>query len=318
MTTLEHTELDMYEEFAFYAKPKRTAGIIHPDRQDDLDFVYRAMKEVDAIAFAYASPRLRDTTTLAILAVSKRPSLLSVVSDRLRHAPCVVDAAIRTDARLTRELVKTVNVDGTAMHNFGALLCYATDAFKADKDVVLRAVTQYGPSLAHASVEMRDDAEIVATAVASDGEALQYASERLRADAQVVFKAVKNCGLALRFAAPSLVCSNLPLVHAAIARDGMVLAEVVRMASSESTFISQVHASFLYEAVQSNGHALSLLSPDKRSDLEWVLTAATSRGMAVQHALSPARFTIYFGYALHNMEFAAWAAMYAGCRAYPK
>lgn len=33
------------------------------------------------------------------------------------------------------------------------------------------------------------------------------------------------------------------------------------------------------------------------------------------HALSPSRFTIYFGYALHNMEFAAWAAMYAGCKA---
>ena len=33
------------------------------------------------------------------------------------------------------------------------------------------------------------------------------------------------------------------------------------------------------------------------------------------HALSPSRFTIYFGYVIHNMEFCAWAAMLAGCKA---
>ena len=33
------------------------------------------------------------------------------------------------------------------------------------------------------------------------------------------------------------------------------------------------------------------------------------------HALSPSRFTIYFSYVIHNMEFCAWAAMLAGCKA---
>ena len=33
------------------------------------------------------------------------------------------------------------------------------------------------------------------------------------------------------------------------------------------------------------------------------------------HAQSPSRFTIYFGYVIHNMEFCAWAAMLAGCKA---
>ncbi|KAL1526830.1 hypothetical protein AB1Y20_015522 [Prymnesium parvum] len=33
------------------------------------------------------------------------------------------------------------------------------------------------------------------------------------------------------------------------------------------------------------------------------------------HALSPERFTIYTGYVVHNMEFCAWAAMYAGAKA---
>ena len=33
------------------------------------------------------------------------------------------------------------------------------------------------------------------------------------------------------------------------------------------------------------------------------------------HAQSPSRFTIYFGYVTHNMEFCAWAAMLAGCKA---
>ena len=34
-----------------------------------------------------------------------------------------------------------------------------------------------------------------------------------------------------------------------------------------------------------------------------------------QLARAPERFSIYTGYTVHNMEFCAWAAMYAGCRA---
>ena len=31
-----------------------------------------------------------------------------------------------------------------------------------------------------------------------------------------------------------------------------------------------------------------------------------------QHARAPQRFSIYTGYVVHNLEFCAWAAMYAG------
>ena len=46
--------------------------------------------------------------------------------------------------------------------------------------------------------------------------------------------------------------------------------------------------------------------------------ATNEAGIAADKALlavAPARFGNYFGYAVHNMEFVAWAAMYAGIRA---
>ena len=58
---------------------------------------------------------------------------------------------------------------------------------------------------------------------------------------------------------------------------------------------------------------LDIQAGDYRSAMELNMRAV--RADLKLHALSPQRFTIYFGYALHNMEFAAWAAMYAGCKA---
>ena len=52
-------------------------------------------------------------------------------------------------------------------------LKYASDELKADKEVVIAAVTRWGSSLEYASEDLRADKEVVMAAVAQDGRALE-------------------------------------------------------------------------------------------------------------------------------------------------
>ena len=54
---------------------------------------------------------------------------------------------------------------------------------------------------------------------------------------------------------------------------------------------------------------------DGRYDEAVSLNVAAYEADLRMHAFAPERFGIYAGYAVHNMEFCAWAAMYAGRRA---
>ena len=54
---------------------------------------------------------------------------------------------------------------------------------------------------------------------------------------------------------------------------------------------------------------------DGRYDEAISLNVAAYEADLRMHAYAPERFGIYAGYAVHNMEFCAWAAMYAGRRA---
>jgi len=82
-------------------------------------------------------------------------------------------------------------------------LQYASEALKADKEVVMQVVEFYGSALQYASEALRADKEVVMKAV-NNGLALQYASEALKADKEVVMKAVKCDGMALQYASEAL------------------------------------------------------------------------------------------------------------------
>ena len=53
-------------------------------------------------------------------------------------------------------------------------------ALKADKEVVLSAVSKNGTMLKHASPEMQDDVDVVQAAVANDPASIKYASETMQ------------------------------------------------------------------------------------------------------------------------------------------
>jgi hypothetical protein len=80
---------------------------------------------------------------------------------------------------------------------------------RADKQVVLAAVTQNGLALQYAApkyaaMALRADKQAVLAAVTQDGRALYYAAEALRADKEVVLAAVAQHGEALQYAMPAL------------------------------------------------------------------------------------------------------------------
>ena len=100
----------------------------------------------------------------------------------------------------TDELKADKEVVMVAVSNAGHALLYATDELKADKEVVLATVNNYGPALLFATDKFKADKEVVLAAVNNYGDALQFAADKFKADKEVVLAAVNNDGEALQFA----------------------------------------------------------------------------------------------------------------------
>ena len=62
--------------------------------------------------------------------------------------------------------------DGNAL-----ALRFASADLKADREIVLAAITRHGNHLCYASEDLKADREIVLAAVTNDGYALHYASK---------------------------------------------------------------------------------------------------------------------------------------------
>ena len=129
-------------------------------------------------------------------------------------------------------------------------LMYASEALRADKEVVIAAVQQNGNALKFASEELRADKEVVIAAVQQDGGALEFASEELRADKEVVMAAVKQDGKALEYASEEFRADK----------------EVV------------------LAAVQNKGYALELASEELKSDRDIIIDAVYQNTYATKYA----------------------------------
>eukprot|EP00971_Amphidinium_carterae_P119864 2374055-Amphidinium_carterae.1 len=88
---------------------------------------------------------------------------------------------------------------------YGMALMYATEARKADREVVQAAAQQNGHALKLASEALRADREIVLIAVRKKGMALQHTTEALKADREVAQAAVQHDNGALQYAADCLL-----------------------------------------------------------------------------------------------------------------
>ena len=146
----------------------------------------------------------------------------------------------------------------------GITLHWASDALRADKDVVLAAVRDDADALAWASEALQADKDVVLAAVNNDGWALYDASKALRADKEVVLAAVTNNGRALESASYQLRADK-EVVLAAVSDWGVALWRASEALRADKEVV--------LAAVNNDGEALWYASGALKADKEVVLAA---------------------------------------------
>ena len=101
-----------------------------------------------------------------------------------------------------------------AVSNVGHALQHATEELKGDRQIVVAAVSKDGLALHHAAEELKGDREIVLAAVSKHGHALQHATEELKGDRDIVLAAVSKDGRALNYATNGLRTDEEMMRHA--------------------------------------------------------------------------------------------------------
>ncbi|MCH9762744.1 MAG: DUF4116 domain-containing protein [Gammaproteobacteria bacterium] len=90
-----------------------------------------------------------------------------------------------------------VRQDGLALKN-------ASEQLKADREIVLAAVTNAPQALEYASEALKSDRSLVLRALKQDGMALKHAAGRLKADKRIILAAIAQNPEALQFASKAL------------------------------------------------------------------------------------------------------------------
>ena len=110
------------------------------------------------------------------------------------------------------EVIKFLDLSYTANKEFmlkvvsnnGKLLCYASVGLKSDKDVVYAALNNDGFALRYVPLKLKSDIDVVRIAVLQNGMALKYASIEMKADIEIVWLAVKQNRDAFKYASIEL------------------------------------------------------------------------------------------------------------------
>ncbi len=185
-------------------------------------------------ALRYASEELKRDKEVALAAVTKYGNALDYVDDALRNDTEFMTALVNVcggaraldfasgDVRANKHVVlAAVSDDGWALE-------YASEELKRDKEVVLAAVTQqeggalleYSPNLLEEYVDdaLGNDTEFITALVNVCGgaKALDFASGDVRANRHVVMAAVSNDSAALRFVRDVGLLGNKEIILASI------------------------------------------------------------------------------------------------------
>jgi hypothetical protein len=152
------------------------------------------------------------------------------------------------------------------MQNWNALLV-ADDSLKADKEVVMTAVTKNGFALECANASLKSDKEVVMAAVTQFGYSLKYANDSLKADKEVVMAAVTEYGCALHYANDSFK-SDKEVVMAAVTQKGHLLERADALLKMDREVVT---------AALKQGFALRDADESLRTDLELQLVDARNR-----------------------------------------
>lgn len=157
---------------------------------------------------------------------------------------------------------------------------------RADKDLVMAAVTSEGTALKLAAKEMRRDADVVLAAAAQDPVALELAATELWADRDFARAAAAVAGAdAIRLGQEALEC--MAKQRRAQARATPASAEEELLAPAGAAHMDDRNLKddreIVLAAVSSDGMALELASAQLQDDLEVALAAVRQAGRALQH-----------------------------------
>ena len=183
------------------------------------EFMLKAVDEF-GWALAYASDELKNDEEVVLTAIQGWDGVsvnfsyaIKEASEELRSNKNFMRKAIElTDGEAfcgatdelknDKEMALFAVSHGSAPHQCDPdiILRYASEAIRADKDVVLAAVRRNGWSLEYASEELKADKDVVLVATINNSWSLTYASPALRADKEFVIELVKRAGeCALRY-----------------------------------------------------------------------------------------------------------------------
>ena len=148
--------------------------------------------------------------------------------------------------------------EGSGCHRVGIGLKYSSEALRADRDVVIKAVKQAGLALEFASEELRADKEVVIAAMQQNYRAIKFAANELKRDEDVIMSVLEEQFGVLRFADPEIFES----------RD------------------------FMEECIELHWQALQYAPKSLRSDRDFVMLAAKQDFKALEWASSEIRQTL--------------------------
>jgi len=176
----------------------------------DREVAVLAMQK-DGRALEYAAVELQQDREVVMAAVTNWGLALAYASEELRADREVVLAAMRENTYALKYAVPELWLDRKI--GLAAVLAAAREKGgtlesdwepRANRTIVMAAVSKWGPALAYASEELRADREVVMAAVKTKGTALKYASPELQADRDIVIAAMSQSDKALKYASPEL------------------------------------------------------------------------------------------------------------------
>ena len=167
-----------------------------------------------------------------------------------------------------------------------SVFMFCPEKMRADKAIVISAVSNDGKALEYASEGLKADKEVVITAVSSNDWGgilfcpLQYASDELKADKEVAMAAITNNLNAFIYVPPSLALdaeiSKIFISNVNIDRNKATLEKLSKEIKTNKDFI--------LELVAQNGLFLKYASEELQSDKEIVVEAITNNGEALRYA----------------------------------
>jgi hypothetical protein len=256
------TELMGYSEYDFkkVLPLKKFKKLLKDKIENNKKCVENVLKK-NGLILEYFSDEIKNNEEMVKIAISNKPWSLEFVSEKLRGNRKIVEYA----------LDKTDN---------GYLLTYASDALKANEQLVLKAVKTNGFALRIASENLKNNQGVVEMAVNNRASALEEATDAIRQNEDFVLKLIgKQWSTANRFRYISnSLKENKPFILKAIEQNFHVFEYVSNSMKSNKDVV--------IKALQGNAYMLKYAPDQFTYDKEVVLKAVRNRGDALHYVSS--------------------------------